>query len=173
MCGMNDSIKEIYRLLVMWAAAATNTLLGGTDGIFCTLLIFISLDYITGICAAISNKQLSSRIGARGLAKKMGILSAVALATLIENNINSIEELYNMSAEDIVEKTGIEKSIVDNLMVIMKDVVEIVEAGEDEYETTSEEVVEEIEVYECPNCGSSITEDMTKCPKCGIELTFE
>ena len=55
----------------------------------------------------------------------------------------------------------------------MKDVVEIVEAGEDEYETTSEEVVEEIEVYECPNCGSSITEDMTKCPKCGIELTFE
>ena len=95
------------------------------------------------------------------------------IKTLIENNINSIEELYNMSAEDIVEKTGIEKSIVDNLMVIMKDVVEIVEAGEDEYETTSEEVVEEIEVYECPNCGSSITEDMTKCPKCGIELTFE
>ncbi|MEI0605197.1 transcription termination factor NusA [Brachyspira alvinipulli] len=92
---------------------------------------------------------------------------------LIENNINSIEELYNMSAEEIIEKTGIEKSIVDNLMLIMKDVVEIVEAGEDEYETTSEEVVEEIEVYECPNCGSSITEDMTKCPKCGIELTFE
>lgn len=92
---------------------------------------------------------------------------------LIDNNINSIEELYNMSAEDIMEKTGIEKSIVDNLMLIMKDVVEIVEAGEDEYETTSEEVVEEIEVYECPNCGSNITEDMTKCPKCGIELTFE
>ncbi|WP_028330025.1 transcription termination factor NusA [Brachyspira alvinipulli] len=92
---------------------------------------------------------------------------------LIENNINSIEELYNMSAEEIIEKTGIDKSIVDNLMLIMKDVVEIVEAGEDEYETTSEEVVEEIEVYECPNCGSSITEDMTKCPKCGIELTFE
>ena len=95
------------------------------------------------------------------------------IKTLIENNINSIEELYNMSVEDIVEKTGIEKSIVDNLVVIMKDVVEIVEAGEDEYETTSEEVVEEIEVYECPNCGSSITEDMTKCPKCSIELTFE
>ena len=95
------------------------------------------------------------------------------IKALIDNNINSIEELYNMSAEDIVEKTGIEKSIVDNLMLIMKDVVEIVEAGEDEYETTSEEVVEEIEVYECPNCGSSITEDMTKCPKCGIELTFE
>ena len=95
------------------------------------------------------------------------------IKTLIENNINSIEELYNMSAEDIMEKTNLEKDVVDNLMLVMKDVVEVVEASDDEYETTSEEVVEEIEVYECPNCGSSITEDMTKCPKCGIELSFE
>lgn len=95
------------------------------------------------------------------------------IKTLIDNNINSIEELYNMSAEDIIEKTNLEKDVVDNLMLVMKDVVEVVEASDDEYETTSEEVVEEIEVYECPNCGSSITEDMTKCPKCGIELSFE
>ncbi|TVL56368.1 transcription termination factor NusA [Brachyspira hyodysenteriae] len=95
------------------------------------------------------------------------------IKTLIDNNINSIEELYNMSVEDIMEKTNLERDIVDNLMLVMKDVVEVVEASDDEYETTSEEVVEEIEVYECPNCGSSITEDMTKCPKCGIELSFE
>ncbi|KLI15122.1 transcription termination factor NusA [Brachyspira hyodysenteriae] len=95
------------------------------------------------------------------------------IKTLIDNNINSIEELYNMSVENIMEKTNLERDIVDNLMLVMKDVVEVVEASDDEYETTSEEVVEEIEVYECPNCGSSITEDMTKCPKCGIELSFE
>ena len=94
------------------------------------------------------------------------------IKTLISSNINSIEELYNLSAEEIIEKTNLDKEVVDNLMLVMKDVVEIVE-GEDDYETTSEEVVEEIEVYECPNCGSSITEDMTKCPKCGIELSFE
>ncbi len=101
-----------------------------------------------------------------------GIDEAI-IKTLIDNSINSIEELYNMSAEDIIEKTNLEKEIVDNLMLVMKDVVEVVEASDDEYETTSEEVVEEIEVYECPNCGSSITEDMNKCPKCGIELSFE
>lgn len=94
------------------------------------------------------------------------------IKTLIENNINSIEELYNLSSEEIMEKTNLDKDTVDNLMLVMKDVVEIVE-GEDDYETTSEEVVEEIEVYECPNCGSSIIEGMTKCPKCGIELSFE
>ncbi|MEI0699215.1 transcription termination factor NusA [Brachyspira intermedia] len=101
-----------------------------------------------------------------------GIDEAI-IKTLIDNNINSIEELYNMSVEDVMEKTNLEKDVVDNLMLVMKDVVEVVEASDDEYETTSEEVVEEIEVYECPNCGSSITEDMTKCPKCGIELSFE
>ncbi|MEI0557203.1 transcription termination factor NusA [Brachyspira intermedia] len=101
-----------------------------------------------------------------------GIDEAV-IKTLIDNNINSIEELYNMSVEDVMEKANLEKDVVDNLMLVMKDVVEVVEASDDEYETTSEEVVEEIEVYECPNCGSSITEDMTKCPKCGIELSFE
>uniref|UniRef100_UPI003F4B99EF transcription termination factor NusA n=1 Tax=Brachyspira catarrhinii TaxID=2528966 RepID=UPI003F4B99EF len=101
-----------------------------------------------------------------------GIDEAI-IKTLIDNNINSIEELYNMSVEEVMEKTNLEKDVVDNLMLVMKDVVEVVEASDDEYETTSEEVVEEIEVYECPNCGSSITEDMTKCPKCGIELSFE
>lgn len=113
MCEMNDSIKEIYRLLVMWIAAATNTLFGGTDGIFCTLLIFISLDYITGVCAAISNKQLSSRIGARGLAKKMGILSAVALATLIEKNIVGTDALRSAVILYYISNEGI--SIFENL----------------------------------------------------------
>ena len=113
MCEMNDSIKEIYRLLVMWIAAATNTLFGGTDGIFCTLLIFISLDYITGVCAAISNKQLSSRIGARGLAKKMGILFAVALATLIEKNIVGTDALRSAVILYYISNEGI--SIFENL----------------------------------------------------------
>jgi len=34
------------------------------------------------------------------------------------------------------------------------------------------ETVEE-ETYECPECGSPITTDMTTCPNCGVGLTFE
>ena len=77
-----------------------------------------------------------------------------------------------MSAEEIIEKTNLDKEIVDNIINTLKEVVTVVESDEEGYETT-EEVVEEIEVYECPNCGSTITEDMTKCPKCGVELSFE
>ena len=94
------------------------------------------------------------------------------IETLINNSINSIEELYRMSAEEIMEKTNLDKDTVDNIINTLKEVVTVVESDEEGYETT-EEVVEEIEVYECPNCGSTITEDMTKCPKCGVELAFE
>ncbi len=94
------------------------------------------------------------------------------IETLINNNINSIEELYSMSAEEIIEKTNLDKNIVDEIINTLKEVVTVVESDEEGYETT-EEVVEEIEVYECPNCGSTITEDMSKCPKCGVELSFE
>ncbi len=72
MSNLNESVKDIYRITVMWAASAINTLFGGADGIFLTLIIFMSIDYITGVCAAIVNKQVSSRIGAKGLAKKWG-----------------------------------------------------------------------------------------------------
>jgi N utilization substance protein A len=34
------------------------------------------------------------------------------------------------------------------------------------------ETVEE-ESYECPECGTAITPDMTTCPNCGVGLTFE
>ncbi len=94
------------------------------------------------------------------------------IETLINNNINSIEELYRMSAEEIIEKTNLDKSVVDGIINTLKEVVTVVESDEEGYETT-EEVVEEIEVYECPNCGSTITEEMNKCPKCGVELAFE
>ena len=71
MSNLNETAKGIYRLIVMWAASAMNTLFGGTDGVFLTLIIFMSIDYITGVCAAVVARQVSSRIGARGLAKKM------------------------------------------------------------------------------------------------------
>ena len=95
------------------------------------------------------------------------------IKTLIDGGINSIEELYGMNAKDIIEKTNLDEDTVNNIINVLKEVVSVVEESDENYEGIAEEVVEEIEVYECPNCGSSITEDMTKCPKCGIELSFE
>lgn len=113
MSNLTDSVEDIYRLTVMWAATATNTLFGGTDGIFLTLIIFMTVDYITGVCAAIVHKQVSSRIGAKGIAKKVGILCVVALATLIEKNIIDTTALRTAVILYYISNEGI--SIFENI----------------------------------------------------------
>ena len=54
--------------------------LGELDGLLYALVIFVVLDYITGICAAIQAKHLSSNIGAKGIAKKVAIFLVISVA---------------------------------------------------------------------------------------------
>ena len=44
---------------------------------------------------------------------------------------------------------------------------------EDEAEEPAETAPESADVYECPDCGSRVTPEMTRCPNCGVELSFE
>ena len=46
-------------------------LLGGMDIALKSLIIIIMIDYITGIASAIYNKKLSSKIGFKGIIKKI------------------------------------------------------------------------------------------------------
>lgn len=109
----SKSILDIYRMLVMWSATVVNALFGSIDGIFVTLIIFMTVDYITGVCAAIVNKKLSSRIGAKGLAKKFGILCIVAIAALIEKNIVDMAALRDVVILYYISNEGI--SILENV----------------------------------------------------------
>jgi len=58
--------------------------LGGLDGLVYALIAFIALDYITGVMRGILEKNLSSRIGARGIFKKIAILLLVGAANIID-----------------------------------------------------------------------------------------
>ena len=57
---------------------------GDIDGLVMTLLIFIAVDYATGVFCAIAEKNLSSAVGFRGLAKKAFILIVVGVAHLLD-----------------------------------------------------------------------------------------
>lgn len=94
---------------------------------------------------------------------------------LIESGIDSIETLYHLKKADIISMTGFDEETVNNIIKVLKESVEIVEDDKEgrEYTHIEEEIVEEIEIYECPNCGAEITEDMKKCPSCGIDISFE
>lgn len=73
-------------------------LLGGWDKLITALLIFMCLDYLTGVIKAIYNKDLSSEIGFKGLAKKVLILIIVAVAVIVENTMGvpAIREMVIM-----------------------------------------------------------------------------
>lgn len=109
----SESFMDIYRVIVMWLATVINTLFGSADGILLTLIIFMSVDYITGVCAAAVNKQLSSRIGARGLSKKFGILCIVSVATLIEKYIIDSVAIRDVVILYYISNEGI--SILENI----------------------------------------------------------
>lgn len=56
----------------------------GSRKLFMALVLFVCIDYITGLCVAIREKKLSSKIGAKGLAKKIAIFAMVALGAIID-----------------------------------------------------------------------------------------
>ena len=57
---------------------------GEVTGRFWALIAFMATDYITGVVVAAINKQLSSEVGFRGLAKKLMILVFVSLGHIAD-----------------------------------------------------------------------------------------
>lgn len=62
--------------------------LGGCDGIFYALLIFVVLDYITGIMCAVADKKLSSAVGFKGICRKVLIFAMVGVGNIIDIQIS-------------------------------------------------------------------------------------
>lgn len=84
------AIKELWIFVQTVIAAVGGWLgwfLGGLDGFLYALIIFVIVDYITGIMVAIINRELSSEIGARGIFKKILIFILVAIAHIIDSRL--------------------------------------------------------------------------------------
>jgi len=57
---------------------------GGWDGFLYALVVFVVIDYITGLMCAVVNKKLSSEIGAKGIFKKVLIFALVGIGCTID-----------------------------------------------------------------------------------------
>lgn len=66
---------------------AIGAVLGGFDGFLYALIVFVAVDYVTGVMVGILNKELSSRIGFRGIFKKVVIFCLVAVAHIIDTRV--------------------------------------------------------------------------------------
>ena len=84
------SIDLIWAKVQMAIAAIGGWLgyfLGGLDGLLIALIVFMVLDYITGIMCAIADKQLSSEVGFREICKKVLILMLVGVAHIVDVHV--------------------------------------------------------------------------------------
>lgn len=85
-----------FRIDLIWAKIqATATFLGGwlgyvmggMDGLMIALVVFMVLDYITGVMCAIIDKKLSSAVGFRGIMKKLLIIMLVGVANVVDVHV--------------------------------------------------------------------------------------
>ena len=80
-------MKEFWNTIQLVFAAVGGWLgwfLGGCDGLLYALLVFVVLDYITGIMCAIADKNLSSEIGFKGICRKALIFALVGIGHIID-----------------------------------------------------------------------------------------
>ncbi|MBQ3194026.1 MAG: phage holin family protein [Oscillospiraceae bacterium] len=61
--------------------------LGGFDGFLYALVVFVVIDYITGIMCAINDHTLSSAVGFRGICRKVLIFCMVGIGNILDVNI--------------------------------------------------------------------------------------
>ena len=61
--------------------------LGGVDGLMTALIIFMALDYLTGVMVGIADKRLSSAVGFRGLFKKVCLIMLVGVANVVDTQV--------------------------------------------------------------------------------------
>ena len=66
--------------LVTLVGGLLTSLLGGWDMALKVLVLFVVLDYATGLVAAYGEQNLNSRVGFRGIAKKILLFVPVAVA---------------------------------------------------------------------------------------------
>ena len=67
---------------------ALGAVMGGFDGFLYALVVFVVVDYITGLMAAAVEKKLSSEVGFKGIFKKVVIIfSLVAVGHIVDTHI--------------------------------------------------------------------------------------
>ena len=109
----NQVMKEIIDSILAVTATTFIYLIGGLDIALVCLLIAIVLDYISGIIKAYMTRELSSKIGLKGILKKVGVLLIVMLSVLVDRVTGETGAVRTLVIYYFVANEGL--SILENL----------------------------------------------------------
>ncbi len=80
-------MKELWNMCQLAFTAVGGWLgyfLGGCDGLIIALVLFVVIDYITGVMCAVVDRKLSSAVGFKGIFRKVLIFMLVGIANIID-----------------------------------------------------------------------------------------
>ena len=133
--------------------------LGGCDGLLYALLIFVIIDYITGVMCAINDQKLSSAVGFRGLCRKVLTFMLVGIAHVLDVHILGqagvirtavvFWALANNGLSIIENSTHLGLPVPEQLKLVLEQLHDRAEkSGDDVNETIIAEVIEKYEIPE-------------------------
>ena len=80
-------MKEFWNTIQLVFAAIGGWLgyfLGGCDGLLIALVVFVVVDYLTGVMCDIADHKLSSAVGFKGICRKVLIFLLVGIANILD-----------------------------------------------------------------------------------------
>ena len=75
-----NGIQCVFTMMGGWLGY----FLGGCDGLLIALVMFVVMDYISGVMCAISDQNLSSEVGFKGICRKVLIFILVGIANVLD-----------------------------------------------------------------------------------------
>ena len=82
-----ENILKVIKLTLSAIGGLVGYFIGDLDGFLTALIFLMVIDYITGIMVAVIERKLSSRIGAKGIFKKLLMFMMVAIAHVVDKDI--------------------------------------------------------------------------------------
>jgi len=85
-------MKEFWNTIQLIFAAVGGWLgyfLGGCDGLLIALVMFVVVDYLTGVMCAVADRKLSSEVGFKGICRKVLIFLLVGIANILDVQVIS------------------------------------------------------------------------------------
>ena len=78
-----NGIQLVFAVIGGWLG----WFLGECDGLMYALIAFVIADYVTGVMCAVSDKQVSSEVGFKGICRKVLIFVLVGMANILDMHV--------------------------------------------------------------------------------------
>lgn len=84
-----ENILNYFKIIIAALGTGITWLFGTWDTALVVLVCFMVLDYFTGVLRAWTNKEISSDVGLKGIARKTVILIVLIVAVLLDRLLNT------------------------------------------------------------------------------------